>query len=135
MNNAFLIVGTGTNRAIFDDTEANYPAPSTIVPSLEMIKNTERSLGGKMHVDIVATKKRLRIVFDMLSDTHLRKILDRFEVGKDKDYISPVGHKVWYFDLPDGETKDFFVDEATFDPLVIEDGIKWRNVTINLLEI
>ena len=143
MNNSYLrIVNDGVDDIVFDDV--SYPAPSQITPSLEMIKNTERSLGGKMHVDIVATKKRLQIVFDMLEDSDLQKALSAFGVGNDEP--SEEGLKIWYFDLPivQGvrQTKKFFVYDVTFDPLVGESdqmtnrsNIKWRDVTIELVEI
>ena len=136
MSKVYLKVFKSNGVVEFNDSNNSLiPNPSKIIPSLEMIKNAERSLGGKMHVDVIATKKILRIVFDILSDDELHSVLDVFEINKDKDDISPVGHKVWYFDLPENDYKMFFVDEATFEPYVVEEGIKWRDVNINLVEI
>ncbi|MCL2860933.1 MAG: hypothetical protein FWE22_00760 [Firmicutes bacterium] len=138
----------------FDDSAGGCPIPSQIIPSLQLIKNTERSIGGKLHVDIVSNKQRLQVAFDILKDFQMKKVMEVFEV--DNGEISPDGLDVKYFDLKEGETSDsveanplvqvtanslrgktryFVVDSVNFNPIVAEEEIIWRDVIVNLIEV
>jgi len=135
-----------------------YPCPSQILPGIEYVKNAERSLGGKLHVDISDSKQTLQVVFDMLNPTDFKKIKTIFEVespdpdGLPVEYFanemteeeaeesSPESNPgpyeaVDYSDEPTPIPCKFFVQEFTYYPLVTENGILWRDVTVNLVEV
>ena len=79
--------------------------PSKIIPGTELIRNAERALSGKLHVDITATKRKLQIVFDILDNTNFEQILDVFKV-ENADCIDPDGILVEYYDLRDNADSD-----------------------------
>jgi len=130
-NQNYLTVATN----VFDG--GLYPIPSQIIPGLEIIKNEERSMSGRMHVDIIDNKENLQIVFDVLSEPELRAVMQAFGIKT----ISPDGIAVEYFNtnlsnnLSNMVRRTMYVRDFTFDPLIVEDGIRWRNVTIQLAEI
>jgi len=111
--------------------------PSQIVPSVEFIKNSKRSLGGKLHVDVVATKQSLQITFDVLSQEAFDQVKAIFTTNE----ANSNGLKVKYFDIVAtaandlGEVRYFHVENLTFNPLILDDGIRWRDVVVDLVEI
>ena len=106
--------------------------PSQIVPSVEFIENAQRSLGGKLHVDVVATKQSLQIVFDVLTQQAFNTVKQIFNTQE----LCSNGLEVEYFDIEQIAKKRYFhVEGITFNPLVLDDGIMWREVTIDLVEI
>jgi len=105
-------------------------APSRIEPTIQYIKSSERSLGGKLHVDIAGFKQALQIVFDVLNQNELHRIKYIFQTDMpDQDGISVV-----YNDITIPNAK-YFVENITYTPLVIEDSILWQNVTLSLVEV
>ncbi|MCL2370645.1 MAG: hypothetical protein FWC80_05410 [Firmicutes bacterium] len=121
-------------NAIFNDEL--YPQPSQIVPTVDLIKNAERALGGRMHVDIVANKESVRVVFDVLNETEFDAVMRAFNV-KRQNPNETQELAVEYFDIYTKEIarRNLCVMDTSFDPLVIEDEIKWRNVIVDLEEI
>jgi len=128
--------------------------PSQVIPNLEFIKTSKRSLGGKLHTDISDTKQTLQIVYDMLEKTSFEEVMKIFN----KEKPDPDGLEVTYFDIPyrawvsnpqalvgrngngngngnGASSRKFVVDDITFNPLIVEDGIKWKDVTISLVEV
>ena len=124
MSREFLTVG-GTP---FDGKAA--PKPSQVLPSVEKIKSIERSLGGKLHVDISATKRRLEVIFDLLGSTDFNAVRELLDTD------NAAGHKVRYFD-DKGLSQDarFHFDDITYEPWIVGDDIRWRNVNVILLEV
>jgi len=129
-----------TNREKTEDFKGNM-SPSHIIPGIDYIKNAERSIGGKLHVDILGVKQTLQIVFDVLDEDCFREIKSIFET----EDPSTDGLQVEYFadeitarsHHPNNsvQARRFFVDGFTFDPIIIGGKIKWRDVTVSLLEI
>lgn len=111
-------------------------SPSDIIPGVEFIKNSERALSGKLHVDITANKQTLQIVFNILDRAEFEQILDIFKL-ENADAIDPEGLRVTYFDLRSKSQKErrFFVDNTSFAPFIVNDDIKWRDIVIDLIEI
>jgi hypothetical protein len=118
---------TGNQEFIFDDRDA--PTPSSIEPGIYYIKNSQRSLGGKLHVDIMDSKQTLQITFDVLGNTEFQKVKTAFCVDKPIEH----GIEVIYPNLVTGER--YFVDDFTFTPMILEDGIHWKDVTVSLVEV
>ena len=111
-------------------------APSKILPGVEDIKSSVRSLGGKMHMDIADSKQSLQIVFDVLSQTEFEIVKEIFGIENSVNYTN--GLRVRYFDTSKTgqmQLRMFLLNQVTFEPLVIESGILWQNVNISLVEI
>lgn len=108
-------------------------APSAVLPSIEYIKSAERSLSGNLHVDITAVKQKLQIVFDIFEDRDFQFVIEFLklrEIGStDTD-----GIPVEYFDTQN-QAKYFFCDNVKYEPFIMNDKIRWKNVIIDLLEI
>ena len=127
------------NGKEFDDI--NYPLPSKIIPGIEYIKKVERSLGGKLHVDISDNKQTLQIIFDSLEQNDSRndfeKIMNIFEANAPSENGLLIQYSCDFDKLPDKNIRErhFFTDDVSFNPLIVEGGIKWRDVKIKLLEI
>jgi len=122
--------------------------PSQIVPSVEFIKNSQRSLGGTLHVDMVGKKQSLQVIFDVLDQATFDQVKEIF----DTTGANSNGLEVDYFDIEpkkcvkcgqkcegncdeEKSTRLFHVDNISFNPLILDDGIMWRDVTIDLVEI
>jgi len=129
------------NTRPLEDTDGYNLCPSQIIPSVEYIKNTERSLGGKLHIDISCSKQSLQIVYEMLKEEDFAEVMKIFDSKKCDPDLEILA--IEYFDFhknkdeynEEVKPREFFVDGITFNPLVTESGIKWRDVTISLLEV
>jgi len=124
MNKVLLSVGTTD----FDGRQA--PLPSYVMPKIEKIKNIQRSIGGTLHIDIAAAKRHLEIMFELLSQEQFDDIRNIF------DSDNAEGLSIKYFDRRGlADDARFYVDDITYEPWIIGDIIKWKNVVVNLLEI
>ena len=130
-NGTYLRVGNGNNPAVFNDT-GNRPIPSQIVPGIEYIKNAQRSLGGKLHVDVSDSKQTLQIIFDVLTQDEFVEVKEVFGTDRPEEE----GIKVEYANVTiDDEDARYFVDDFTFNPMILDDGIRWKDVTVSLVEV
>ncbi|MCL2556329.1 MAG: hypothetical protein FWE03_04865 [Firmicutes bacterium] len=94
-------------------------------------------MNGNLHVDIAAVKQRLQVIFGILNQPTYDEVMRRFEVTADISKINPEGIDVTYFDVNNSEKRcgKFAVENVTFNPLVTEDGVLWRDVMIDLVEL
>jgi len=122
-------------ETIIDDKEYDL-TPSKIVPTVEIIKNAERALDGTMHVDITKSKRKLQIIFDILDNDTFEQVHDIFKAEKAEE-MDPDGLTVKYRDLRGGDVtgRQFFVDNVSFVPHIVDDEVMWRDITIDLIEI
>ena len=113
--------------------DGDYPMPSQIIPSVELIKNTERSIGGRMQLDIIANKENVQVIFDMLNEYEFNAVMDVFNIQQQHHN----GLQVSYTDIYTQKNvqRNMCVINTSFDPLILENEIKWRNVVIELAEI
>ncbi|MCL2177318.1 MAG: hypothetical protein FWB72_05200 [Firmicutes bacterium] len=126
--------------------------PSKVLPGIEYIKNSERSISGKLHVDIASTKQTLQIIYDYLDKESFEYVVGIFGAnnsiamteGLVIEYSFDVSKKSKgknddkpnYSNLLDNETlRKFIVEDFIFEPLIIDDNIKWKNISINLVEV
>ena len=133
MDYNYLKVGNGADSIEFTGSLS----PSQIIPGIELIKNIERALNGKLHVDITASKQKLQIIFDILGQEEFEQVLDIFK-AENTDEIDPEGLSVEYFDLRNSGVKTerkFFVESVSFMPYIVENDVKWRDIVVDLLEI
>jgi hypothetical protein len=100
--------------------------PSNISVSYDNIHSTERALDGTLYADSDKKKQRLKVNFNLTTQDQFAAIQQAFEVNKES------GIKVEYLD---NRQAQFFVDDMTFDPWLIDSNLYWRNVEIQLLEI
>jgi hypothetical protein len=122
--------------ANFNDILVNgivYPTPSQIIPTVNIIKNAERSIGGRLQVDITKSKENLRIVFDLLDQDEFNSVMNVFNNYQ----FNPDGLRVRYFDIYTNSkvTRDMSVMSINFEPLIIDSDIKWQSVVVELEEI
>ena len=103
--------------------------PSDIIPGVELIKYEKRSLGGKLHVDVVDSKQTLQVVFDRLNQEEYEEVKRIFSA----DNPNPYGIKVEYNGITRAGRK-YFVTDITFSPLITGEII-WRDVTVSLVEV
>lgn len=108
--------------------------PNAIAPSIEIIKNEERSVSGKMNVDIVARKVKLQISWSYVSNNDIGKIISI------ANSMAPV--KVEYYDANDTtvvkdnkKTITAYPSNITYSPLFLSDELKWRDVSLEMIEM
>ena len=104
--------------------------PSHISPDTDYIKTSERAVSGRLHVDVSGSKQALKIVYDMLDDNELKRVKEIF--GTDDPCTD--GIEVEYDGITKPDSK-YFVENVSYDPLIIESGTLWRNVTVDLVEV
>jgi len=101
--------------------------PSMVLPSMEIIKNAERSLDGSMNVDIIKSKKKIEVMFPLLTTEALKVIMDKFN----NDELKP--HEVQCYGEP---AIDCYVESIDYLPfMTASEDIMWKDVTITFIEL
>lgn len=98
--------------------------PSTVSPSTTIKRNTERSLGGTLNVDIVYEKATVDITWDFLTQAEFDNILNEFP----KDRIISVS----LFGKP---AKDYYVESISYNPFYRNDELCWQSLSISITEV
>jgi len=131
---SYLIVD-GKHFDGVERTGITYPLPSQIIPGIDYIKNAERSLGGRLHIDIADSKQTIQIIFDYLeSEEEFYSVKAAFKT--EEPCQDGAGLNIRYLgEGKSGLQGQFFVEDIIFNPLITDKGIKWRDVIISLLEI
>lgn len=90
--------------------------------------NPERTVSGRMVMDIVAIKRRIDFGYELISDTDLAKILDTLE--------SRTFHQVAYPDPQRGENAQItaYVGDINADAWQKIGNRHWRNISLALIE-
>lgn len=103
--------------------------PSSISPSVEIIKNEERSLDGTMNIDVVGRKIQLKVTWDMLSEADMQQLL---ALEQSANVLS-----VEYYDAKTSGLKKMnaYVNGIEYTPYFQGDVINWQNVSLSLVEI
>lgn len=103
--------------------------PSAYQVSLEDIVKAERNASGTMVIDRVATKRKLELGWNYLSQATLAALLTA---------ISPVTFSVEYPDPQDGalRTGTFYSGSKNAGGIDYQNGVmRWKDVKFNLIEI
>ena len=98
--------------------------PSTISPNTTIKRNTERSLGGTLNIDIVYEKSSVDITWDFLNNADFETILNLFPKNST---IS-----VSLFEKPN---KEYYVENISYMPFYKNDELCWQNLQISITEI
>lgn len=98
--------------------------PSNISPSTTIKRNTERSLGGTLNVDIVYEKASVNITWDFLNNDDFESILNLFP----KDTTIQVS----FFEK---EAKEYYVESISYSPFYKNDELCWHDLQISITEI
>lgn len=103
--------------------------PSSISPTVEIIKNEERSLDGTMNVDIVGRKIQLKVMWDLLNAEDMQQLL---KLEQSTNILS-----VEYYDAKASGLKKInaYVNGVEYTPYFRDDSINWQNVSLSLVEI
>ena len=108
--------------------------PASVTPSMYKVKNVERAIDGKAHIDISAVTQQIIVRFDLLGNREFEFLTGLFEINK----VEMPSVDVEYFDFIGENCKcnaKCFVDSFTYTPFIIEDELRWRDVEITLIEI
>ncbi|MBQ8749309.1 MAG: hypothetical protein IJZ29_02420 [Clostridia bacterium] len=98
--------------------------PSSLVPSYEITRNTERSLDGTLYVDLVYQKEALEINWDYLSDSDFQQL---------KSSVNP--KEVVQISYLNNDAKDYYVESIDATPFIIDDEIAWQAVQVKVVEV
>ena len=103
--------------------------PTELKVGIFRLSKAERLASGKMVMDIIATKRRLDLSWEIIEDNELQKILDLLD--------SRVFHTVVYPDPQSGEeyTITAYVRDINQEIFQKRGGVRyWRGVTLALIE-
>ena len=103
--------------------------PDMVMPSVEIVKNEERSINGTMNVDIVARKVKLEISWSFLDATNMAIVTTIAEKSS--------AFEVTYTDAKNSEdnTITAYVSNLSYTPYFVGDKINWKDVKLELNEI
>ena len=104
-------------------------APSSVSPSVEIVKNEERSLDGTMNVDVIARKIKLTVGWDVLGSSEMQTVC----ALESAERILTVQ----YIDANTSALKEIkaYVDGIEYTPFFEDDIIRWKDVSLSLVEI
>lgn len=102
--------------------------PTDLKVGVFRITKSERLTSGKMAMEIIATKRRLDLRWEIITDTELQNIMNTLE--------SRVFHTVIYPDPQKGEnaTITAYAGDINYDVWQKIGNRYWRNVSISLIE-
>lgn len=103
--------------------------PGAVIPGVEVIRNSERSLDGTMTVDIVAKKRTYELVYQLLSNDNYIKLMGKF----------PIATQVAFKELITGLNSEdmaakYLVDSVSYKPVYYEE-LMWQEISIKLIEV
>lgn len=105
-------------------------SPHHLKPGIYRISDAGRVASGEMKMDVIAIKRKIELIWKVISGKHLKQILDLLETS--------AFHQVEY---PDPQTpgtlttKTMYVGDIPIDDLVRSDGsYYWKDVRIALIE-
>lgn len=108
--------------------DVSIPAPDNYNVGIMDISNAERNAAGTMIIERIATKRKLTLNWQQISNKDLSSILT---------LVSPVFFYVTYPDPQDGKIKGgtFYSGDRTADGLMYKDGIMyWKSLKFDLIE-
>ncbi len=131
------------------DTEKKYMleingtamGPSSIQPNIEIIRNTERSLDGTMYIDVVAQKKSLEIVWDLVTAAEYQTIKTRCSLDalcSVKCVLKTDGSYMDAFTSAavSAETVySMYVESVAATPVILENGLYFQSVKVKVVEV
>lgn len=116
--------------------------PSAIQPDIEIIRNTERALDGTLHIDVVAQKKSLEIVWELVTATEYQSIKARCPLDKlvtVKCFLKTGNSYLDAFtsQIVSGTNSAYsmYPDSISGTPVILENGLYFQNVTVKLVEV
>ena len=91
-----------------------------------------------MNIDMVGVKTVLTLTFDFLENTEFQYITGLFDIAAQHANY-PNGVKLEYFDITNAgdakKTINCYIDSVTYLPHIVDDEIKWRDVTFTFVEL
>ena len=119
------------SRTILQINGVYIPDPSSLQWGLQSVsdQNAGRTTDGKMHVNLIARKRKLELVWNGVDFATASEILQA---------VNPETFNVTYLDALTNTrlTKTFYVGDRTAPVYSYSDGYKWySNVTFNLIEV
>jgi hypothetical protein len=126
--------------------------PAAVNPSLEIIKNAERSLNGTMNVDVIAKKQTIEVVFPVIDDDTFDLLIELFnsadaalktytiECYKKPPQGGPQGEQQQSGGEQQGggsqsNEKKWYIDGISYIPFAVGDEMRWQNFTVKFEEI
>lgn len=110
--------------------------PAAIKPGVEIIKNSERSISGKMCIDFVAQKLNLEIVWDLLTQQEFEKVqaaLCGYDL-KRVEYLVTEPSLLRSSAEAEPEGKQYYFDGLAFVPAIVNGEIHYKNVAVKMAE-
>lgn len=107
--------------------------PDMIEPSVQLIKNEERSISGMMNVDIVARKTKLAVSWSYLGADDMNIIASMAEqtYPYEVEYMSPKTNA----DGSQSRKMNAYVSDFTYSPFFIGDKLSYKNIKLELTEM
>lgn len=113
---------------------------SNIIPTVEIIKTSERSINGTMCIDYVTDKLNLEIVWDLVNQKDLDTIKSTFITGETSiridylfDELPAKKRKAAGLPLEKIE-KRYYFDAISYAPIILNNTIMWQNVSVKMIE-
>ncbi|OUM86647.1 MAG: hypothetical protein BAA01_11605 [Bacillus thermozeamaize] len=104
------------------------PTPSEYRVGIQDLSKAERNARGTMIIERIATKRKLELAWNYLSEADLRMVLSA---------VSPVFFTVEYPDPQEGtrKTGTFYAGDRSVGALDYINGkIRWKDIKFNLIE-
>lgn len=104
------------------------PTPSGYNVGIQDISKAERNANGTMIIERIATKRKLEVAWEYLSQEELSRVLT---------LVSPVFFAVEYIDPQEGtkKTGTFYAGDRTPKAMDFKNGkIRWKDINFNLIE-
>lgn len=104
------------------------PTPTEYRVGIQDISKAERNARGAMIIERIATKRKLELSWQYLSQEQLQQLLQ---------LVAPVFFSVSYPDPQDGTTRTgtFYCGDRSTGALDYRNGqIRWRDIKFNLVE-
>lgn len=114
---------------MFKINNVTIPTPSTYNISVLDISKAERNAKGEMILEIIATKRKLELSYNYLSNSDLSTLLSRF--------TGNTFFTVHYPDTVTGAEKSgtFYVSDRKSEAIDYQNGVpRWKGISFSLVE-
>lgn len=131
---ATLVQNKGTESQQ-EETLSFCVEPKSVTFKKKHMTNSERTLGGDLIVDHIATKNTVSVSWDVLDDKDFGELLNLIEGEKDNSYFT-----LEYLKPGEGAEQTVemtvYTEEVSYYPYFLANGrVVWRDVSVNFEEV
>ena len=131
-----VINGLEFTEQTFSGSQCVNLLPSSVLPTTNYIKNVERAISGRAHIDMSAIIHNVTITYDVIDNDAFEFLIDF--LGLESNNGDSKDINIQYFDILGSRKLRYancFVNSFTYIPFVNGEDIRWHNVRIELKEI